>query len=396
MAKKLIHIVGGGFNQLELVKTAKRLGLAVLVTDCFANPPCKEFADFFEQVDTTNKELTLEVAKKHKINYVTSDQTDVAMPTVAYVAEMLGLKGTGYQTSLNFTNKYIMRKALGSALASNIPENYFFDEVSAATNFCEGLADVDNYLVKPINSQGSKGVSRLSKDYKRLIKTAFDESKERGVMIEKFIGGFEFSVEAFVNEGEVHNLTLTKKYHYASNPCIDERNTYLGDIDLDLEKEIFALNSKIIKHLGLSFGSTHAEYKVDKNKIYLIEIAARGAGGSIASHIIPYLTGFNPTEALIRQLMGEKITIKYSDYKQKYASLRFFNFTPGIVKKLYKDEALIKTALVFNFDIKEGDTIKVVRDSRDRPGYFVVAGEDRDYVLKQEKMLLSSIRVEYC
>ncbi len=393
--KKIIHIVGGGFNQLTLVKTAKKLGLEVLVTDYNENPPCREFADYYEQVDTTNKELSLEAAKKYNIDYVTSDQTDVAMPTVAYIAEMLGLKGMGYQTSLNFTNKYIMRRALAGELQANIPENYYFDEVSAAIGFCEGLADIDDYLVKPINSQGSKGVSRLSKDYVRLIKVAFDESKERGIMVEKFIGGFEFSVEAFVNEGKVHNLTLTKKYHYGSNPCIDERNTYLGDVDSELEQKIFDLNTKIIQKLGLSFGSTHAEYKVDKNHVYLIEIAARGAGGSIASHIIPYLTGFNPTETLIKQLMGEKVEIKYSDYKKKFAVLRFFNFPAGKVKKIYKDETLIKETLVFTLETKEGDTIKTVKDSRDRPGYFVVVSEDRDTVLKMEKVLLSSVRVEY-
>ncbi len=393
--KQIIHILGGGFNQLSLVKTAKELGLEVLVTDYFENPPCRALADHYERIDTTNKELSLEVAQKYKIDYVTSDQTDVAMPTVAYIAETLGLRGIGYQTALNFSNKYIMRKALSNSFRTNIPEHYYFDEISAAIDFCAGLSDLENYLVKPINSQGSKGVNRLTKDYQNLIKTAFDESKERGIMVEKFIGGFEFSVESFVNDSRVHNLTLTKKYHYASNPCIDERNTYLNDIDPDLESRIFDLNSRIIKELGLSFGSTHAEYKVERNNIYLIEIAARGAGGSIASHIIPYLTDFNPTEALLRQIMGQKIDIRFKDYKNKYAVLRFFNFAQGQVSKIHIDPSIQSKALVFTLDIKTGDKIRAVRDSRDRPGYFVVVSTDRAEVLELEKMLLSSVRVEY-
>lgn len=393
--KKILHVVGGGFNQLTLVKTAKELGLEVLVTDYYDNPPCKEFADHFEKIDTTDKELTLEAAKKYNIDYIVTDQTDVAIPTVAYVADMLGLKGIGYNKALAFTNKYIMRKSLTGNLQEYIPENYYFDEIAPAIEFCKELTDLEEYLVKPINSQGSKGVNKLNRDYIHLIKEAFHESKDRGIIIEKFISGFEFSVEAFVKDYEVYNLALTKKYHYAHNSCLDERNTYLGDVDESLEQKIFEANTRIVKELGLPFGSIHAEYKVEKNRVYLMEIAARGAGGSINSHIIPFLTGFNPTKTLLRILMDEPVEIVFDDYKKRFAVLRFFNFSVGKIKKIYIDSDITKKAMVFTLDIKEGDTLTPIKDSRNRSGYFVVAGEDREDVLKQEKMLQSSVSVEY-
>jgi len=81
--KKIIHIVGGGVNQISLVKRAKAMGLRVLITDMYPNPPAREFADYFEQVDTTEKESTLEVAKKNRIDFIITDMTDVAIPTVA-------------------------------------------------------------------------------------------------------------------------------------------------------------------------------------------------------------------------------------------------------------------------------------------------------------------------
>ncbi len=394
-ASKIIHIVGGGFNQLTLVKTAKALGLQVLLTDYYPNPPCKEFADYFEQIDTTDKERSLDAARKYNIDYVITDQTDVAVPTVAFIAETLGLKGIGYEKALAFTNKYIMRKALAGSTSKYLPENYYFEDLNSAVEFTKTLSNLDDYLVKPINSQGSKGVNKLDSNYQTLIRIAFEESKERGVIIEKFISGFEFSVEAFVKDGEIYNLTLTKKYHYAENPCLDERNTYLGDIDEELESKIFAVNQEIIRKLGLPFGSTHAEYKVEKGNVYLMEIAARGAGGSISSHIIPFLTGFNPTETLLKVLLDQTVTIEIQDYKKRFAVLRFFKFTPGKIAKIYIDEELKKQALIFTLDVKEGDSITEIKDSSSRPGYFVVVGNDRDQVLAQEKMLQSSVKIEY-
>ena len=392
---KLIHIVGGGFNQIPLVKKAKQMGYCVLVTDMNINPPCKEYADYYEQIDTTNKQATLSCAEKYRIDYITTDQTDVAVPTVAFIAEKLGLSGIGYNTALKFTNKYVMRSALQGKLDEHIPEFYYFDNEPEAENFCKGLPELSEYVVKPINSQGSKGVTILDHRYKQMLATAFSESTDRGIIIEKYIPGFEFSVESFVKDEKVYNLTLTKKYHYNTNPCLDERNTFFGDLDLLLEKKIFDVNTKVIKALGLPFGNTHAEYKVKDRNIYLIEIAARGAGGSISSHIIPFLTGFDPLEALLKTLTGQPFEVKIQDYKKKYAVLKFFNFFPGKVKKIYIDKNLASNVLVFNLNLKEGDYINPVKDSRDRPGYFIVCGNDRDDVLRKEKMIESFVQVEY-
>jgi len=70
MASGLIHVVGGGYNQIPLVKKAKELGLRVLVTDMYENPPCKALADIYEQIDTTDKEKTFAAAQKHKIDFI--------------------------------------------------------------------------------------------------------------------------------------------------------------------------------------------------------------------------------------------------------------------------------------------------------------------------------------
>lgn len=398
MRKKLIHIVGGGFNQVPLVKKALSKNLSVLVTDSNDNPPAREFASFFEKVDTTAREDTLAVTTRYRADFVLTDMTDVAVPTVAYIAEKLSLPGIGYETSLRFTNKYVMRKALVADLRQHIPESRYFENPQDAIEGLKSLDSSKKYVVKPINSQGSKGVEVLSpiaSEARRMIIDAAAESRDRGVLIEDFVEGFEYSVESFVKAGEVHNLTLTKKFHYKDNPCLDVRNTFLGDVSEDLEQALFAVNRSIIKSLGLSFGLTHAEYKIDNDKIYLIEIAARGAGGSISSHIVPYLTGFDTLGSLIDLHTGQSFDLQIADYKKKFAVLKFFDFLPGTLKKVLINKAILEQSLVHTLDIKPGDTLRVPRDSRDRCGYFVVHGEDREQVLKKEKLLDSCVQVEY-
>jgi carbamoyl-phosphate synthase large subunit len=399
--KQLIHVVGGGFHQVPLVETAKSMGFRVLVTDMYENPPARAVADEFEQIDITHQEDTLDCARRHKIDYIVTDMTDVGVPTVAYVAENLSLPGIGYETALRFTNKYVMRKALGEKFPAHLPESRYFESVEEALRFLRDPSRQGQFVVKPINSQGSRGVFILSRgdaNAEEQVYAAFDESQQRGVLLEDFISGHEYSAETFVRDGEVHNLTLTKKYHYAQNPCIDERNTYLGDVAPELEKAIFDLNEKIIHALRLPFGTTHAEYMVHGDQIYLMEIAARSAGGSIGSEIIPYLTGFNCMEALLHTLTGRPYDIHIEDYRKKFAVLKFYNFPPGRVKRIFVNERMVQGLLVFTLSpyLAEGVTVKPIKSSRDRLGYFVVHGTDREDVVRREKLAESAVKLEYC
>ena len=397
--QKLIHIVGGGFNQVALVRQAKAKGLRVLVTDSNENPPARKFADLFEQIDTTDRNASLRCAEKNHIDFVTTDMTDVAVPTVAFIAETLGLPGIGYETALKFTNKYIMRKALAGLTESFCPESYFFTDLKIAIQFLQDSNNNQNYLVKPVNSQGSKGVHILRsgniQENAALISNTILESRGQGILIERFVGGHEYSVETFVKDKKVYNLTLTKKYHYEHNPCLDKRNTFLGDVDEALESKLFLANQKIIEALGLPFGMTHAEYKIENGKVYLMEIAARGAGGSISSHIIPYLTGFNTLDALLSTYAEESYSIQIEDYKTRFAVLKFFEFTPGKIKRYLINQKILDSALVFDLNLSVGQSLCLPKDSRDRPGYFVVHGENRSLVLEKEKQVSSAVKIEY-
>jgi carbamoyl-phosphate synthase large subunit len=398
--KQLIHVVGGGFHQVPLVETAKSMGFRVLVTDMYENPPARALADEFERIDIRHKEDTLDCARRYKIDYIVTDMTDIGHLTVAYVAENLGLPGIGYETALRFTNKHIMRKVLGEKFAAHLPESRYFENVEEAVGFFRDSSRKGQFVVKPINSQGSRGVFILDRRHanaEEQIYAAFAESRKRGVMLENFISGDEYSAETFVRHGEVHNLTVTKKYHYAQNPCIDERDTYLGDVRPESEKAIFDLNENIIQALGLAFGNTHAEYMVHGDQIYLMEIAARSAGGSIGSKIIPYLTGFNCMEALLHALTGRPYEIHIENYRKKFAVLKYYNFPPGRVKRIVVDESMLQGLLAFTLspDLAEGETVKPIKDSRDRLGYFVVHGTDREDVLRREKLADSAVRLEY-
>ena len=392
-----VLIVGGGVNQLELVRRAKQRGCWVAVSDINEDPPCRAEADEFYQIDTTDKAETYRAAQSAQITAVITDQSDVAVPTAAYIAEQLGLPGIGFETSLRFTNKHLMRQAVALSRPDLLPDSRLFERESEMRDHL-GSPGISHrqFIVKPVNSQGSKGVARLApNNYWEASSIAFRESRGHGVLLEEFIEGDEFSVETFVVDGAVHNLAVTRKFHFPQNDCIDYRNTYLGDIPLDLENRLYAANAAVIALLGLNTGSTHGEYKVHGDRVVLMEIAARGGGGNISGKIIPFLTEFSPTDALLDFALGTRPNIKANSYRNKYAVLRFFDFPPGRVATVSHELAPTNHLLHFELNLRPRDVVRAVRSSRDRIGYFIVGSDSREQVLLAEKSVLEAVSIKF-
>ena len=72
----------------------------------------KEYADKIYDLDLRRQDEILEIAQKEKIDGIITDQTDIPVRTMAYVADNMGLPGIGYDTACLFTDKGKMRQKL--------------------------------------------------------------------------------------------------------------------------------------------------------------------------------------------------------------------------------------------------------------------------------------------
>ena len=84
-------MVGGGVWQVPLVLAAKKLGCFVVCTNPYKDSPGFAPADVGLMIDIRNKEKQLKAARRYRVDAVVSDQVDLAVPTVADLAEKLGL-----------------------------------------------------------------------------------------------------------------------------------------------------------------------------------------------------------------------------------------------------------------------------------------------------------------
>ncbi|AZV47326.1 hypothetical protein C3L23_08585 [Nautilia sp. PV-1] len=373
------------------------MGFFVVNTNLYKNSPGFSYADIGIVADILDKEKNLEIAKKYNIDAVISDQTDIAVNTVAYITEKLNLMGVGTDIAELFTNKYLMRKHI------NINELYH-----PKYKICNSIKEIKDFflklnesiIIKPLNSQSSRGISIVNEIFSvesAYIK-ALEFSSDDRVLVEEYIDGIELTVEGFKKyKGDHITLAISKKQHYNNKPFIAKELIYSNEVlDFDIQK-LIEINNEIFKNVP--FGITHVEYKYKDGNFYLIEAAIRGGGTKISSHIVPLLTGIDIYKILIETVLFSKTENFNFDIKNtnKVAMLGFFDFSSGKVKRINGIDFLKNNRNILDFEIElnEGEIIKIPEDDRSRVGYFIVYEEKLNKLRNIVDQIRKEVYVEY-
>jgi carbamoyl-phosphate synthase large subunit len=394
MPQRLLHILGGGQWQVPTILRARAMGYRVLVTDMYRDRPGYAVADEHEVVDITDLDGTLAVARRHRIEGIVCDTTDVGVPTAAFVAEKMGLPGIGYETALRFTNKYLMRYAIAKAGLRSLRflQVQSRDELTAAADHI-GFP----LVVKPVDSQSSRGVHRVDRfeQLEPFFEDARRFSRQRCVLLEEFLPGIEATVEGMCVQGKYYTLAISDKGRYRHRPEVACRLTYPGAFSALALERLRILNEAVVKVLGLRNGVTHAEYMVNSDQVQLVEIAARGGGSRVYSHIAPHVSGIDVVGTYLRFVMGDNLT-QPGNPRNRAANLEFLDLPGGLVKAIHGLEetrqlpGISEVLLEFNV----GDRLAPPEDDRARPGFVLVFGDTRSEVLDRTNRALRTLRVE--
>ncbi|SFO86719.1 ATP-grasp domain-containing protein [Hydrogenimonas thermophila] len=390
---KKIMVIGGGKWQIPIIKKAKELGNYVICTNLYKDSLAFKYADKSFVVDVLDREKNLEIAYKIKPDGIITDQSDIAVKTVAYISDQLGLKGVGTDIAELYTNKFRMRKEL------NV-KNLFHPRYK----LCESLEDVieffneiqNSIVIKPLSNQSSRGVFKIDSIEK--LKEKFDItmsfSINNKILVEEYIGGVELTAEGFKSPDRHYTLAISIKEHYKNLPSVAKSLTYKYKFNEFDKKTLENINDNLFSKL--SFGITHVEYKYYNSKFYLIEAAIRGGGTKISSHIIPVISGVDVNELLIKSVLDEEIYIKKNENKN-FVILKFFDFKTGKVLKIHGIEYLInnKNIIDFDFEFKEGDFISSPNDDRSRLGYFIAYANSEEELEHIVKNIDKKVYLEY-
>lgn len=302
MSKK-IAIIGASYLQVPLIKKAKEMGYETHVFAWEAGDIGEKEADIFYPISIIEKELILDKCQKIGICGICSIASDIAMITVNYVAEKMGLVGNSSDAVRKSTNKFAMRKAF--------EEN---KDPSAKAFLVDSINDLSSFklqypvIVKPTDRSGSRGITKITDVdmLKNAVDYAIKESFEKKALIEEFIEGKEYSVEFISYKGSHTFLALTEKFTTGEPHYIETGHLEPADVSQETIAKVVSIITHALDTLEIENGASHSEIKIDYDgNIRIIEIGGRMGGDCIGSDLVRYSTGYDYVRMVIDIACGK-------------------------------------------------------------------------------------------
>lgn len=380
---KKILMLGGSHFQVPAIKYAKNAGYQVITADYLPDNPGHKYADEYYNVSTIDEKKVLELAEKLKIDGIVSYASDPGAPAAAYVAEKLSLPGNPYESV-----RILQRKDLFRGFLKNngflVPETASFRNLNEAKEFAIARLSHKSIVVKPADSSGSKGVSKLLTidDFDNSFKNAMNYSIAKIVVVEDFIEKaiYEMDGDGFVWQGKLAFRCFGNQHNdLECNPYVPMGISFPYIQEKSLQQKAHDIVESILTKLNMRVGGLNIEYLTDKDRdIYMLEIGPR-SGGNLIPEVIKLSTGVDLIAYSIDGAMGKDCSdLKMVETNGFYSSYILHAKEDGKVKCINIANEIRQNIIQQNILVKPGDFVNKFNGSNNTLGTFILKFDSQD------------------
>jgi biotin carboxylase len=230
---------------------------------------------------------------------------DGGVLAAALASERLGLAHNPPSAVAATRDKAAMRHALQAA---GIPQPGF---VVLAPGDDAGAVELPAVL-KPVALSASRGVirvddpagARAAAGRIRAILAAAGEDADGPILAERYVPGAEVAVEGLLRAGKLEVLAVFDKPDPLEGPYFEE-TIYVTPSRLPAERlrRVEELAAAAASALGLREGPVHAEIRLDGDRAWMLELAARSIGG-LCSRALRFGAGISLEEVILRHALA--------------------------------------------------------------------------------------------
>lgn len=382
MKKKKLLLLGGLKYLIPVIEKAKNSGYHVITCDYLPENIAHKFSDEYHNINILDKKAILNLAKKLRIDGIMSFAVDPGVLTAAYVSDKMGLLSPGPYKSIEILqNKGMFRDFLREN-NFNVPNSKSYSDIRKALEEFDFKLPV---IVKPVDSAGSKGVSKVNtkNDLEEAIIYAVKSSPTKTFIIEDYLEGkgFASDTDCFSVNGSLDFITFSNQRFdlKAPNPYAPSGFTWPSTMSEDnqgyLQKEL----RRLISLLGMKSSIYNIEVRLATNgRPYIMEVSPRG-GGNRLSEMIEIATGVDLISHNIKAAMGEEVeSLSAPQYKTNLGQFILHSNKAGVFKEVIIDPKIQKNVVELDLWVKRNDRINSFNAANDSIGTLVLKFSDKE------------------
>ena len=396
---KRILMLGGSHFQIPAIKYARNAGYHVITADYLPNNPGHKYSHEYFNVSTIDLNAILKLATELRIDGIISYASDPGAPTAAFVAEKLSLPGNPYESVRILQRKDLFRKFLKDNHYL-VPESKSFTSLYIAKDFAMKRLKTASIVVKPADSSGSKGVSKVSDiiAFEKAYQEAEIYSMSKMVVVEDFIEKaiYEMDGDGFVWQGKLSFACFGNQHNdIECNPYVPMGISFPYIQEKSTQKKAYDIIESILTKLNMEVGGLNIEYLTDKDgNIYILEIGPR-SGGNLIPEVIKYATGIDLIAFSVDGAMGKDCSeLKMVETDGFYSSYILHAKKDGIVKKININPTVKTKILQQNILVKPGDKVKKFDGSNNTLGTFVLKFDNQEVMINYLDRMTDYIAVD--
>ncbi len=353
-----------GDAQVEGIIFAKSLGYKILCLDKNKKAKGKKYSDKFISINK-KKEMIFFFKKIKSLNVVAvfSLFSDVGLEFVKAIKNQFKLCHN-FKNYRLFENKLYLRNKI-----KYLSLNPNYSNLNNINEFYHYKKKFNKIVTKPAIGSASKNVFIFSDitDKKILLLKKILKNKTK-VMVEEFIDGTEYTVDGLViNKRNAKIIMICKKERSVFNPAVARSVTAIQKDRDVVGKKLKIVVTKLVRQLGIYKGPFHAEFIVNKKKIFLIDFSPRSGGAIIGSKMATAHSGFDITKNFILlELNINRLKISKAKLKDHRIKL-YWKFYFENQKKFFSQNKIINDkCIIYNINKNVGKKELSKLDDRSR------------------------------
>lgn len=394
MRKLLLLIPTTSYRTHSFLKAARSLGVEIVV-----GSNLRQILEQYSHGGTLTLDFRnlekgtqqiVDYAKAYPLEAIVSVEEETNL-LAANASSVLKLPHNSFESIFNTGNKFRMRKILAKAGLPS-PEFHLFPADGNPEEFVTKICFP--CVLKPTFLSASRGVIRANdasgfvSAFHRIRNILNDpELQSMGgkaaneILVEDYIPGKEVALEGLLVKKELQVLAVFDKPDPLEGPFFEE-TLYItpSRLSTSVQKKIASCAANSAQALGLWEGPIHAEMRINKKGVWLIEIAARSIGG-FCSRTLRFGTGLSLEEIILRHALC--LPIETMEKGKQASGVMMIPIPSGGVLKEVRGESKAKRVLGIeevNILIPLGKNIVLLPEGHEYLGFIFSRGESPEIV----------------